>query len=212
MFTDLLILVCLFYHLRSEFPLIFSIENHCGLEQQDRMADHLTSILGDLLYTTQPDQEATDLPSPMDLKKKILIKAKRLPQDQGAEEEEDDDDDDERDESQKKAKKQVTLCKTCLIKIMRNNISEGVKETVRSCELHTCRSLPWIRQRSCQVSLAQSPYPTMLSSGTTTCLPLVSQRPRRSWTTERRAHSLLSTTASSSAGSTQAQRGRIRPT
>ena len=110
------------------------------------MADHLTSILGDLLYTTQPDQEATDLPSPMDLKKKILIKAKRLPQDQGAEEEEDDDDDDERDESQKKAKKQVTLCKTCLIKIMRNNISEGVKETVRSCELHSCRSLPWIRQ------------------------------------------------------------------
>jgi len=91
---------------KSEFPLIFSIENHCGLEQQDRMADHLTSILGDLLYTTQPDQEATDLPSPMDLKKKILIKAKRLPQDQGAEEEEDDDDDDERDESQKKAKKQ----------------------------------------------------------------------------------------------------------
>ena len=72
------------------------------------MADHLTNILGDLLYTTQPDQEATDLPSPMDLRKKILIKAKRLPQDQDAEEEEEDDDDDERDDSQKKAKKQVT--------------------------------------------------------------------------------------------------------
>merc|ERR1719500_2394249 len=91
---------------KSEFPLIFSIENHCGLEQQDRMADHLTGILGDLLYPTQPDQEATDLPSPMALRKKILVKAKRLPQDQGAEEEEDDDDDDERDDSQKKAKKQ----------------------------------------------------------------------------------------------------------
>jgi phosphatidylinositol phospholipase C delta len=91
---------------KSEFPLIFSIENHCGLEQQDRMADHLTSILGDLLYTTQPDQEAADLPSPMALRKKILVKAKRMPQDQGAEEEEDDDDDDERDDSQKKAKKQ----------------------------------------------------------------------------------------------------------
>ena len=103
-FKDLLILI---HFLRSDFPLIFSIENHCGLEQQDRMADHLTSILGDLLYNTQPDQEAADLPSPMALRKKILIKAKRLPQDQGAEEEEDDDDDDERDESQKKAKKQV---------------------------------------------------------------------------------------------------------
>ena len=73
------------------------------------MAEHLSNILGDLLYNSQPDQEAADLPSPMALRKKILIKAKRLPQDQGAEEEEDDDDDDEdeRDESQKKAKKQV---------------------------------------------------------------------------------------------------------
>ena len=109
------------------------------------MADHLTSILGDLLYNSQPDQEAADLPSPMALRKKILIKAKRLPQDQAAEEEEDDDDDDdedERDESQKKAKKQVTF--HILIRIMRKYISEGVKETVRSCELHTCCSLPWI--------------------------------------------------------------------
>ena len=135
-----------FHHLRSEFPLIFSIENHCGLEQQDRMADHLTGILGDLLYTTQPDQEATDLPSPMALRRKILVKAKRLPQDQGAEEEEDDDDDDERDDSQKKAKKQVTYLEICMNRIMINDISEGVKETVRSCELHTCRSLPRIRQ------------------------------------------------------------------
>ena len=99
---------------RSDFPVIFSIENHCGLEQQDRMADHLTNILGDLLYTDQPDQEAADLPSPMTLRRKILIKAKRLPQDQGAEEEDDDDDDDERDDSQKKAKKQVIIHVLCV--------------------------------------------------------------------------------------------------
>ena len=50
----------LFIHLklflRSDFPLIFSIENHCGLEQQETMADHLVNILGDDLYKGQPDQ------------------------------------------------------------------------------------------------------------------------------------------------------------
>ena len=104
-----LVKLACFFHLRSEFPLIFSIENHCGLEQQDRMADHLTSILGDLLYTTQPDQEATDLPSPMALRKKILVKAKRLPQDQGAEEEEDDEDDDDNEKDNKEGNN-VGLC------------------------------------------------------------------------------------------------------
>ena len=38
----------------SEYPLILSIENHCGLEQQDIMADHLKS-LGDLLFTDPID-------------------------------------------------------------------------------------------------------------------------------------------------------------
>ena len=83
------------------------------------MADHLTNILGDLLYTDQPDQEAADLPSPMTLRRKILIKAKRLPQDQGAEEEDDDDDDDERDDSQKKAKKQVIIHVLCVTSLKR---------------------------------------------------------------------------------------------
>ena len=50
------------------------------------------------------------MPSPSHLRRKILIKAKRLPEDQGAAEEEDDnEEDDERDESQKKAKKQVRV-------------------------------------------------------------------------------------------------------
>ena len=38
----------------SEYPLILSIENHCGLEQQDIMADHL-KLLGDLLFTDPID-------------------------------------------------------------------------------------------------------------------------------------------------------------
>ena len=38
-------------YFRSDFPLILSIENNCSVEQQDRMAKHLVTILGDLLYT-----------------------------------------------------------------------------------------------------------------------------------------------------------------
>ncbi len=30
----------------SEYPLILSIENHCSIEQQDKMADHMRTILG----------------------------------------------------------------------------------------------------------------------------------------------------------------------
>ena len=38
----------------TDYPLILSIENHCSLEQQDVMADHLRS-LGDLLFADKVD-------------------------------------------------------------------------------------------------------------------------------------------------------------
>ena len=63
----------------SDYPLILSIENHCSLEQQDLMADYMRDYLGDFLYTAPPDDTKTAMPSPEELKKKILVKAKRLP-------------------------------------------------------------------------------------------------------------------------------------
>ena len=65
-------------YFRSDFPLILSIENHCSVEQQDRMAEHLVTILGDLLYTKGIKSDEKELPSPMYLRRKILVKAKRL--------------------------------------------------------------------------------------------------------------------------------------
>ncbi|KAK6317780.1 hypothetical protein J4Q44_G00110710 [Coregonus suidteri] len=64
----------------SPYPVILSLENHCTPTQQDVMAHYLTSILGEKLlatsldFTTQPGQ----LPSPNELKYKILIKNKKL--------------------------------------------------------------------------------------------------------------------------------------
>ena len=88
----------------SDYPVIFSIENHCCVEQQDKMADHLINILGDVLYRQDINDEEHELPSPESLRRKILIKAKRLPLND--EDDEDDvdgeDEEDERDEAKKK--------------------------------------------------------------------------------------------------------------
>ena len=63
----------------SEYPVVLSIENHCSIEYQDKMANHLETILGDMLYKEPVDESLTALPSPEELKKKVLIKAKKLP-------------------------------------------------------------------------------------------------------------------------------------
>nr|XP_057931618.1 1-phosphatidylinositol 4,5-bisphosphate phosphodiesterase zeta-1-like [Doryrhamphus excisus] len=63
----------------SIYPVILSLENHCSKEQQEVMALYLTSILGDKLLNVSLDNPTTgDLPSPNDLKYKILIKNKKL--------------------------------------------------------------------------------------------------------------------------------------
>ncbi|KAL7401634.1 hypothetical protein ABVT39_002367 [Epinephelus coioides] len=95
----------------SAFPVILSLENHCSKEQQKVMAQYLISILGDKLLRTPLDHPTTgDLPSPNDLKYKILIKNKKLKPDiktegaagtetesvdEGEDEEEDEEDEDE---------------------------------------------------------------------------------------------------------------------
>ncbi|KAF4803839.1 1-phosphatidylinositol 4,5-bisphosphate phosphodiesterase delta-3 [Turdus rufiventris] len=66
---------------KSPYPVILSLENHCGLEQQATMARHMKAILGDRLLT-QPlqGQDPDHLPSPEQLKEKILVKSKKLPE------------------------------------------------------------------------------------------------------------------------------------
>lgn len=49
----------------SPYPVILSLENHCGLEQQAVMARHLRNILGDMLVTQALDSHnPEELPSP----------------------------------------------------------------------------------------------------------------------------------------------------
>ncbi|KAM7382292.1 hypothetical protein PAMA_012919 [Pampus argenteus] len=62
----------------SPYPLILSLENHCSMEQQTVMAQQLQSILGDRLLTKPlSGLDSHSLPSPEDLKGKILVKGKK---------------------------------------------------------------------------------------------------------------------------------------
>ncbi|CAL8304535.1 unnamed protein product [Merluccius merluccius] len=62
----------------SPYPLTLSLENHCSVEQQAVMARDLRSILGSKLLTKPlREQPLKDLPSPEELRGRILVKGKR---------------------------------------------------------------------------------------------------------------------------------------
>ncbi|XP_063228371.1 1-phosphatidylinositol 4,5-bisphosphate phosphodiesterase eta-2-like isoform X2 [Bacillus rossius redtenbacheri] len=62
----------------SEYPVILSLENHCSEAQQEVVARYFVEVLGELLYTDEVSENVVSLPSPHDLKGKIIIKAKKL--------------------------------------------------------------------------------------------------------------------------------------
>ncbi|XP_015279635.1 PREDICTED: 1-phosphatidylinositol 4,5-bisphosphate phosphodiesterase zeta-1-like [Gekko japonicus] len=63
----------------SDYPIVLSLENHCSPPQQEIMAACMIAILGDQLVTSTLNNEMpTELPSPEDLKFKIMIKNKKV--------------------------------------------------------------------------------------------------------------------------------------
>ena len=101
----------------SQYPLILSIENHCSIKQQDKMAQCMKAILKDKLYVDPVDEDKDHMPSPESLMGKILVKAKRLPQDVPQDDGVDDSDTEEEVEEldgKKKEKKKASPC-NCLI-------------------------------------------------------------------------------------------------
>ncbi|TIB10031.1 hypothetical protein E3P89_02966 [Wallemia ichthyophaga] len=75
---DILTTINTFAFISSNLPLILSVENHCDLAQQDRMAGLFVDILGDLLITQRLQHDRDILPSPHQLRYKILFKTKNL--------------------------------------------------------------------------------------------------------------------------------------
>ncbi|KAK5974916.1 Phosphoinositide phospholipase C, partial [Trichostrongylus colubriformis] len=66
----------------SDLPVILSIENHCSFQQQAKMAQMFKTVLGDKLVSNflfEADfSDSPHLPSPWQLRNKILIKNKKM--------------------------------------------------------------------------------------------------------------------------------------
>ncbi|KAF9444538.1 1-phosphatidylinositol-4,5-bisphosphate phosphodiesterase 1 [Macrolepiota fuliginosa MF-IS2] len=62
----------------SPYPIMISAEVHCGLRQQEKMVDIMSEVFGDSLVQAPVDNrpKLEKLPSPEELKHKILLKAK----------------------------------------------------------------------------------------------------------------------------------------
>ncbi|XP_046839903.1 1-phosphatidylinositol 4,5-bisphosphate phosphodiesterase eta-2-like [Xenia sp. Carnegie-2017] len=98
LFKDVIQAIEKFAFTTSQYPVILSLENHCSISQQEKMASYLKTILGDKLFSKCVDTSLKDLPSPEFFKNKILIKGKKFNDDgfmlEGEEVEEEEDDED----------------------------------------------------------------------------------------------------------------------
>ena len=64
----------------SDYPVILSIEDHCLLPQQRKMASIFQEVFGEMLVSAPLDKNETQLPSPERLKNRIILKHKKLPE------------------------------------------------------------------------------------------------------------------------------------
>jgi phosphatidylinositol phospholipase C, delta len=64
----------------SPYPIIISAEIHCGMVQQDLLAKIMRDVFGDALVSAPVDGRPNieELPSPEELRGKVLLKAKNL--------------------------------------------------------------------------------------------------------------------------------------
>ncbi|TRY66567.1 hypothetical protein DNTS_015935 [Danionella cerebrum] len=80
LFKDVVETINKYAFAKNQYPVILSIENHCTVPQQKKMAQYLMEVLQDKLDLSNINvNESRRLPSPEDLKGKILVKGKKLP-------------------------------------------------------------------------------------------------------------------------------------
>lgn len=76
LFSDVITAIATYGFTASPYPVILSLEVHCSHDQQVKMAEIMKEILGDTLVTEPFMTNSFVLPSPDELKNKILVKVK----------------------------------------------------------------------------------------------------------------------------------------
>ncbi|KAJ1426888.1 PLC-like phosphodiesterase [Ochromonadaceae sp. CCMP2298] len=107
LFKDVIKAIAEYSFSTSPYPLVLSIENHCSYDQQRILAKIMIELFKEKLAIPLKKADGSRvemLPSPVDLKFKILIKGKRAAE-VGLEEDSDDDEDEEEEGAGDKKKK-----------------------------------------------------------------------------------------------------------
>ncbi|XP_070110909.1 1-phosphatidylinositol 4,5-bisphosphate phosphodiesterase eta-2 isoform X6 [Equus caballus] len=140
LFKDVIETINKYAFVKNEYPVILSIENHCSVIQQKKMAQYLINILGDKLdLSSVSSEDASMLPSPQMLKGKILVKGKKLPANisEDAEEGEvsDEDSADEIDDDCKLLNGDASSNRKRVENIAKRKLDSLIKESkIRDCE------------------------------------------------------------------------------
>ncbi|NXS96312.1 PLCH2 phosphodiesterase, partial [Jacana jacana] len=140
LFKDVIETINKYAFIKNEYPVILSIENHCSVVQQKKMAQYLTEILGDKLdLSSVHNDDSTKLPSPESLKGKILVKGKKLPANISDDAEEgevsDEDSADEIDDDCKLMNGDASTNRKRVENIAKKKLDSLIKESkIRDCE------------------------------------------------------------------------------
>ncbi|KAM6336548.1 1-phosphatidylinositol 4,5-bisphosphate phosphodiesterase eta-2 [Alca torda] len=140
LFKDVIETINKYAFIKNEYPVILSIENHCSVVQQKKMAQYLTEILGDKLdLSSVHNDDSTKLPSPASLKGKILVKGKKLPANISDDAEEgevsDEDSADEIDDDCKLMNGDASTNRKRVENIAKKKLDSLIKESkIRDCE------------------------------------------------------------------------------
>ncbi|KFQ46901.1 1-phosphatidylinositol 4,5-bisphosphate phosphodiesterase eta-2, partial [Nestor notabilis] len=140
LFKDVIETINKYAFIKNEYPVILSIENHCSVIQQKKMAQYLTEILGDKLdLSSVHNDDSTILPSPASLKGKILVKGKKLPANISDDAEEgevsDEDSADEIDDDCKLMNGDASTNRKRVENIAKKKLDSLIKESkIRDCE------------------------------------------------------------------------------
>ncbi|XP_055984402.1 1-phosphatidylinositol 4,5-bisphosphate phosphodiesterase eta-2 isoform X2 [Sorex fumeus] len=140
LFRDVVETINKYAFAKNEYPVILSLENHCSVAQQKKMAQYLSDILGDKLdLSSVHGADAHTLPSPHVLRGKILVKGKKLPATLSEDAEEgdvsDEDSADEMDEDCKLLDGEASASRKRVESVAKKKLDSLLKESrIRDCE------------------------------------------------------------------------------